>query len=149
LPDSPRFARYTQTFFFTRHVAAIGVAFLGALVVVQVPVSFWEKASPWIFVGALLLLVVVLLPFVSKPVNGARRWIPLPLLNFQPSELAKIAIAMYAAGYMVRRMDVKENFFRAVLPMAVAVAIVGVLLLAEPDMGAFLVIAVIAMGILF
>jgi cell division protein FtsW len=149
LPDSPRFARYTPTFFFARHIAAIGVAFLGALVVVQVPVSFWEKASPWIFVAALLLLVIVLLPFVSKPVNGARRWIPLPLLNFQPSELAKIAIAMYAAGYMVRRMDVKENFFRAVLPMAVAVAVVGVLLLAEPDMGAFLVIAVIAMGILF
>jgi cell division protein FtsW len=49
----------------------------------------------------------------------------------------------------VRKMDVKERFFRAVLPMAAAVAIVGVLLLAEPDMGAFMVIAVIAMGILF
>ncbi|MGZ5187327.1 MAG: FtsW/RodA/SpoVE family cell cycle protein, partial [Caldimonas sp.] len=56
---------------------------------------------------------------------------------------------MYAAGYMVRRMDVKENFFRAVLPMAISLAVVGLLLLAEPDMGAFLVIATIAMGILF
>ena len=56
---------------------------------------------------------------------------------------------LYAAGYMVRRMEVKERFFRAVLPMAVAVGLVGVLLLAEPDMGAFMVIAVIAMGILF
>jgi cell division protein FtsW len=50
---------------------------------------------------------------------------------------------------MVRKMDVKERFFRAVLPMGAAVAIVGVLLLAEPDMGAFMVVAVIAMGILF
>ena len=50
---------------------------------------------------------------------------------------------------MVRKMDVKERFFRAVLPMAAAVAVVGLLLLAEPDMGAFMVIAVIAMGILF
>jgi cell division protein FtsW len=50
---------------------------------------------------------------------------------------------------MVRKMEVKENFFRAVLPMAVAIAVVGMLLLAEPDMGAFMVIAVIAMGILF
>jgi cell division protein FtsW len=56
---------------------------------------------------------------------------------------------LYAADYMVRKMDVKERFFRAVLPMAVAVAVVGLLLLAEPDMGAFMVIAVIAMGILF
>jgi cell division protein FtsW len=50
---------------------------------------------------------------------------------------------------MVRKMDVKERFFRAVMPMAVAIGVVGFLLLAEPDMGGFLVIAVIAMGILF
>jgi cell division protein FtsW len=50
---------------------------------------------------------------------------------------------------MVRKMEVKERFFRAVLPMGVAVGVVGMLLLAEPDMGAFMVIAVIAMGILF
>jgi cell division protein FtsW len=50
---------------------------------------------------------------------------------------------------MVRKMEVKERFFRAVLPMAAAGAVVGLLLLAEPDMGAFMVIAVIAMGILF
>jgi len=149
LPDNPRFARYSPTWFLNRHVASIALACLAALVVVQVPVAFWERASPWVFVGALLLLVIVLLPFVSKPVNGARRWIPLPLLNFQPSELAKIASAMYAAGYRGRRMDMKENCFRAVLPMAVAVAVVGLLLLAEPDMGAFMVIAAIAMGILF
>ena len=56
---------------------------------------------------------------------------------------------MYAASYMVRKMDIKDNFVRAVLPMAVAVGVVGLLLLAEPDMGAFMVIAAIAMGILF
>ena len=115
----------------------------------QVPVSIWEKLSPWIFVVALLLLVVVLVPFIGKGVNGARRWIPLGIMSFQPSELTKLAIAMYAAGYMVRRMDVKENFVRAVVPMAISIAVVGLLLLAEPDMGAFLVIATIAMGILF
>ncbi|HYE40301.1 MAG TPA: putative lipid II flippase FtsW, partial [Ramlibacter sp.] len=105
--------------------------------------------APWLFVGSLLLLILVLIPFIGKGVNGARRWIPLGFLNFQPSELAKLAIAVYAADYMVRKMDVKERFFRAVMPMAVAVGVVGLLLLAEPDMGAFMVIAVIAMGILF
>jgi len=94
-------------------------------------------------------LVIVLVPFIGRGVNGARRWIPLGVMNFQPSELAKLAVVLYAASYMVRRMEVKEQFFRAVWPMAVAVGLVGVLLLAEPDMGAFMVIAVIAMGILF
>ena len=149
LPDNPKFARYTPTFFLTRHIVSIAIASVMALVVVQIPVSFWEKSAPWLFVGSLLLLVVVLIPHVGRVVYGARRWIPLGIMNFQPSELAKLAIAMYAAGYMVRKMDVKENFLRAVLPMAVSVAIVGLLLLAEPDMGAFLVIAAIAMGILF
>ena len=70
-------------------------------------------------------------------------------MNFQPSELAKLAMAMYAASYMMRKMDVKESFTRAVLPMAIALGVVGLLLLAEPDMGAFMVIAIISMGILF
>ena len=149
LPDNPKFSSYTPTHFLVRQIISIILAFAAALVVVQVPVSVWEKASPWIFVAALLLLVMVLIPFIGKGVNGARRWIPMLFLNFQPSELAKLGIAMYAAGYMVRKMDVKENFIRAVLPMAISIAVVGLLLLAEPDMGAFLVIAAIAMGILF
>jgi cell division protein FtsW len=149
LPDNPKFARYAPTHFLLRHALSIVFAFMAAVVVVQVPVSVWEKYAPWIFVGALLLLVLVLIPHVGKGVNGARRWIPLGFTNFQPSELAKLAIALYAANYMVRKMEVKENFLRAVLPMAVSVGVVGMLLLAEPDMGAFMVIAAIAMGILF
>jgi len=149
LPDNPRFANYTQGYFLQRHVLALAIAFVAALVVVQVPMSVWEKHAPAIFVIALMLLVIVLLPFVGKVVNYSRRWIPLGFMNFQPSEMAKLAIAMYAANYMVRRMDARENFFRAVTPMVVAVAFVGVLLLRQPDMGAFIVIATIAMGILF
>jgi len=149
LPDNPKFARYAPTYFLTRQALSILIGLLVALVAVQVPIAQWERWSPWLFVASLLLLVVVLLPFVGKGVNGARRWIPLGVMNFQPSELAKLTIAMYAAAYMVRKMEVKERFFRAVLPMAIAVAGVGMLLLAEPDMGAFMVIAAIAMGILF
>ena len=111
-----------------------------------------SNATPVRLLGfdqALVGVTLALLPFVGKSVNGARRWISLGFMNFQPSELAKFAVLLYAADYMVRKMDVKERFFRAVLPMAAAVAIVGVLLLAEPDMGAFMVISVIAMGILF
>jgi cell division protein FtsW len=124
-------------------------SFVAALLAFQVPVAAWEKVAPWLFVASLLLLIVVLVPHVGKGVNGAHRWIGLGFMSFQPSELAKFAVLLYAADYMVRKMDVKERFFRAVLPMAVAIAVIGVLLLAEPDMGAFMVIAVIAMGILF
>jgi len=149
LPDNPKFARYAHTHFLSRHVLALAVAFVAALIAFQIPVAKWEKIAPWLLVAALLLLVAVLIPGIGKGVNGARRWISLGLMNFQPSELAKLAVLLYAADYMVRKMDVKEHFFRAVAPMGAAVAVIGLLLLAEPDMGAFMVIAVIAMGILF
>jgi cell division protein FtsW len=149
LPDNPKFSAYSPTFFLQRHLLSLAIAIVAALVVVQVPIAFWEKQAPVIFLISLLLLVIVLVPFIGKVVNFSRRWIPLGIMNFQPSELAKLAIALYAANYMVRRMDARENFFRAVTPMVVAVAFVGALLLRQPDMGAFIVIATIAMGILF
>jgi len=149
MPDNPKFARYAHTHFLLRHALSLGVAFVVALLAFQVPVATWEKLAPWLFIASLALLMLVLIPFVGKGVNGARRWISLGFMNFQPSELAKFAVLLYAADYMVRKMEVKERFFRAVMPMAVAIGIVGLLLLAEPDMGAFMVISVIAMGILF
>ena len=149
LPDSPKFANYAASHFFSRHLFSLSLSLATACIVVQIPLSVWERAAPWLFVASLVLLMLVLIPHVGKGVNGARRWLPLGVMNFQPSELAKLAITLYAADYMVRKMDVKEHFFRAVAPMAVAVGVVGLLLLAEPDMGAFMVIAAIAMAILF
>lgn len=149
MPDNPRFGKITPTHFLVRHSMAIGMAFVGALLAFQVPMATWERNARKLFLFALVLLVAVLIPNVGMMVNGARRWLSLGVMNFQPSELAKFAVLIYAADYMVRKMAVKERFFRAVLPMGAAVVVVGVLLLAEPDMGAFMVIAVIAMGILF
>ena len=149
LPDSPRFALYTPTHFLGRQAVFIAIGMVCAFATAQVPIAVWEKWAPWIFGLVLTLLALVLVPHVGKVVNGSRRWIPMGLLGFQPSEVAKLAMCMYAASYMVRKMDVKENFIKAVWPMAVALGVIGVLLLAEPDMGAFMVIAAIALGVLF
>jgi cell division protein FtsW len=149
LPESPKYAAYEQTYFLVRHATFVALAFVIALAVLQVPISFWEKHASKIFILAILLLIVVLVPSIGKVVNRSRRWLPLGIINFQPSELAKLAMVLYAASYMVRKMDVKERFFKAVWPMAVATGIIGLLLLRQPDMGAFIVIATIAMGILF
>ena len=149
LPDNPRFANYAHSHFVVRHGLFVLIGLVAALLAFQVPMRTWDFWSPWLFAVSLVLLVAVLIPHVGTMVNGARRWISLGVISFQPSELAKLGVLLYAANYMVRKMEVKERFFRAVAPMAVALAIVGMLLLAEPDMGAFMVIVVIAMGILF
>ncbi|MFZ1498873.1 MAG: putative lipid II flippase FtsW [Giesbergeria sp.] len=149
MPDNPRFGKIAHTHFLVRHIFSLVMGFVAALLTFQIPMAVWERYARSLFLLSLLLLVAVLVPHVGTVVNGARRWLSLGIMNFQPSELAKFAVVIYAADYMCRKMEVKERFFRAVLPMGAAVALVGGLLLAEPDMGAFMVIAVIAMGILF
>ncbi|CAG2141264.1 putative lipid II flippase FtsW [Cupriavidus plantarum] len=149
LPDSPRYANYRESHFLVRHAFALLIGLSAALVAFQIPVKVWDRYAPKLFVIALLLLIVVLVPFVGKGVNGARRWIPLGVMNFQPSELMKLAVVLYAANYTVRKQEWMQTVSKGFLPMGVAVVVVGLLLLLEPDMGAFLVIAAVAMGILF
>lgn len=149
LPDNPKFARYSPSYFFTRQLMAVGIGLIAALITTQLPMKFWERIAPWLLVAALAMLVIVLIPGIGKEINGARRWIPLGFMNFQPSELAKFAIALYGASYMLRKMDQRENFWQSVWPMLATLALMGALLLAEPDMGAFMVIAAIAIGVLF
>jgi cell division protein FtsW len=149
LPDSPRFMRYESTHFVARHAVSIALGGVLGAMALQVPMSVWERHAPKLFLLALFLLIIVLIPFIGKGVNGARRWISLGIINFQPSEFAKLAMVLYASNYMVRKMAVREHFFRALLPMVLALGLTGGLLLAEPDMGAFVVIAAISLGILF
>jgi cell division protein FtsW len=149
LNDNAQSTGSFQTQYLIRHTLSLSIGFIAALLVFQISMDSWEKLAPWVFIASIVLLMLVLFPFIGKSVNGARRWISFGVMNFQPSEFAKLGTLLYAANYMVRKMDVKEKFFKAVTPMAIAIGIVGLLLLAEPDMGAFLVIAVIAMGILF
>ncbi len=149
IPDDPHFARWGQFHFFWRDLVAVGLGLLLGWVAFQLPMSFWQRWAPTLFVASLGALVLVLVPFIGRGVNGSRRWIPAGVFTFQPSELVKVTIILYAANFMVRKQDVKQSFAKAFLPMAVALGFIGLLLLAEPDMGAFLVIASVAMAILF
>ena len=158
LGDNPGRSHLSPTFFLYRHIFGLLMGVVTAVLAFQIRTEVWEKWARWLFVFAVFLLIIVLIPGIGKGVNGARRWIPLGVMNFQPSELAKVAVVLYAADFIRRRMEVQERerqmgevkrFFHAIWPMLVAVGGVGVLLMAEPDMGAFIVVAVIAMGILF
>lgn len=148
LADSPRY-NTAPTYFLLRHLFALAIAFCAAAIAFQVPMAAWQRLAPAVFVVALALLVLVLIPGIGKGVNGARRWIPLGLLNLQPSELMKVACVLYAANFTVRKQDFMHDFAKGFLPMAVVMGMIGALLLLQPDLGAFGVIVAIAMGILF
>ena len=144
--------RYTgnhPTYFLIRHGVFLSIGLIAAGIVFQIPMSTWQSAAPWLFVAGFVMLALVLIPGVGRDVNGARRWLSLGVVNLQPSELMKLFAVLYAADYTVRKMPHMHDLKKAFLPLAGAMVAVGVLLLKEPDFGAFVVIISVAIGILF
>ncbi len=149
LADGKKYANYTTTYFLIRHLFSLGVAVIAGLIVYRLPSKVWDKIAPLLFIVTVLMLIAVLIPGLGKSVNGSKRWLPLGLMNFQPSELMKFAAVVFAAHYTVRRQEYLHSFLKGFLPLGMIVVVVGGLLMLEPDMGALMVVAAIAMGILF
>ncbi len=132
-----------------RHLIYIALAAVAAAVAYRVPPSLWEQTGWAWLLAALALLVLVLVPGVGKDVNGSQRWLPLGPFTLQPSELGKLALVSYLAGYLVRQeQEVRSEWSGFLKPMGV-VGIMALLLMAEPDFGATVICAGTAFGMLF
>ena len=147
---------YHAWYFLVRHGLFVAVGLVAALIAFQVPIKAWERIAPWTFMLGLALLVAVLIPGIGRSVNGARRWLPLGIINIQPSEFVKLAVVLYAASYAVRKaalihaeQPLKHTLVRGFAPLLAVMVVTGSLLVQEPDFGAFVVIVSIAFGILF
>ena len=151
LPDSPKFSYLANksNYFLVRQAMFIAISLVLCSFVFRIPIATWQRFAPMMFVATLVLLALVLVPGVGVSVNGARRWLPLKVAQLQPSEIMKIVAVLYAADFTVRKQQYMHKLTKGFMPMAFAMGIVGMLLLLEPDLGAFGVIVCIAMGILF
>ncbi len=136
-------------YFLLRQSVYVGVGVLFAYMTLQVPLSVWERGGPLLLLLSMLLLLVVLVPGIGRTVNGSTRWLSLVIFNLQVSELAKLSLVVYLAGYLVRRgEEVRTTIKGFVKPLGV-LALLAVLLLAEPDFGAVVVMGSTLMGMLF
>lgn len=134
-------------FYFWRQSAFVAIGLLAGFAVLNVRLVYWERLGPWLLLLGLSLLVVVL--FLGREINGSVRWLSLGPMNFQPSELVKLFVVIYLAGYLVRRGDeVRESVKGFLKPMAL-VGLIGILLLLEPDFGAAAVITATVLGMMF
>ena len=149
IAEASRATGYQPTYYLTRHVAFVGAGIAAAVVAFQIPMRLWQQAAPVLFLFGAALLVLVLVPGVGREVNGSQRWISLYVVTLQPSELMKLFAVLYAADYTVRKAAHMDSLRKGFLPMFGVMLVMGWLLLREPDFGAFVVITVIAMGILF
>ncbi|MGL6261605.1 cell division protein FtsW [Vibrio sp. WXL103] len=134
--------------FMIRHAIFLILAMGVSTVTVQIPLDRWMRYSHWLLWVAFLLLFVVLL--VGKSVNGASRWIPLGLFNLQPAEVAKLALFIYMAGYLVRKhSEVRQTFFGGFFKPIFIFGLLAALLLRQPDLGTVVVMLVTLFGMLF
>ncbi|HAF46006.1 MAG TPA: putative lipid II flippase FtsW [Gallionellaceae bacterium] len=147
--EAGKYTGHQATYYLMRHGIFIMIGIVAGVIAFQVPTQMWQKYAPYLFLAGVVLLVLVLIPGIGRSVNGSRRWISLFVVNLQPSELMKLFAVLYAADYAVRKGAVKDHLLKPFLPMFGVMALVGALLLLEPDMGAFVVICAIAMGTLW
>jgi len=149
IAEGSRVSGHQSTYYLTRHALSVAVGVAAGVAAFQIPLRLWQQAAPYLFLFGAGLLVLVLLPGVGREVNGSQRWISLHFVTVQPSELVKLAAVLYAADYTARKAAHMASFRKGFLPMLAVMLVTGWLLLREPDFGAFVVITVVAMGILF
>ena len=136
-------------YYLLRQVAYLGVGLAMAFVVVSMRLVYWEKLGPMLLMLGSVLLVLVLIPGIGKEVNGSHRWLVFGPVRLQPSELVKLAVVVYLAGYLVRHGEqVRTSIPGFLIPMG-TIAFIATLLLMEPDFGAVMVIAATALGLMF
>jgi len=132
-----------------RQVMWMGLGIVAFYVLSRVDYRKWRKVRVPLLLGTLALLVVVLVPGIGVTAGGSSRWVGFGQFRIQPSELMKLALAVFAADLLTRRVTQVREAKRVVVPMLGILGISSILILKQPDMGTALVLACIAFGVMF
>lgn len=136
-------------YYLLRQSCYVGLGLLVAMIVLRIDIRYWQNISMLLLGLSVVLLLLVLIPGVGHQVNGSMRWLTIGPLTAQPSELVKLLVIIYLAGYLVRRGDeVRTAFFGFVKPVLLLM-LLSALLLIEPDFGAVAIMLVTAMVMMF
>ena len=136
-------------FYLRRQTIYLLIGLAAGYAVLRVRLETWQRSSSLLLVFAYFLLIAVLIPGVGREVNGAMRWIPLGVVNLQVSEVAKLLVFLYLAGYLVRRAEPVRSSMRAFMLPVGLMLLAALMLLLEPDFGAAAVMMATGMGMLF
>lgn len=136
-------------YYLLQHIGALGAGLLCLLLAMAIPTDVWHRASALLLLLGIVLLALVLLPQFGDTVNGSRRWLDLGPLRVQASEPARLCVLVYLASYAVRHHADLTTSLKGFLRPMVIVAAACLLLLAEPDFGAAVVVVATSLGVLF
>lgn len=114
------------------------------------PISFWKKHSREVILFAILMMMLVFLPGIGREAGGARRWVNLGPVNFQPVEFAKIAACIYLSDYMTRKIKIiKQGSLPILIPPMLLIGGVCGLSLLQPDLGSAVIIFLVMSVLVF
>lgn len=144
--------QYQDAFYYlNRQLMFVGAGFIGAFIVYQIRLGFWQDLGVKLLPVILGLLILVLIPGIGKEVNGSSRWLNFGPFSLQVSELIKVLMLLYLSGYLVRHgknLATSPSYQPLVIPLAV-LGLVGALLLLEPDFGTTVIIISMGLVLLF
>lgn len=139
-----------EYYFLKRQLLGFSVGLFFLWLFQRISYQFWRKISVPFFFVSILLLVLVLLPGIGTHAYGASRWIDIGPVSFQPSELMKLALVVYLAAWLSGKNAArKTDFYEGAVPFAIVLALVGFLIIKQPDMGTLSVLFVVAFSIFF
>ncbi len=125
-------------YFLVRQVIFSFLGLIALFVGYSLDPELLRRSSRWLMLFSLILLGLVLVPGIGQQVGGARRWIRLGLLNFQPSELAQLVLLIYASDFFARKILERRGILTdlaSMFPVFLIFGIMAGLILLEPDLG--------------
>jgi cell division protein FtsW len=134
---------------FIRQVMWMGVGVAAMMAFSRIDYRKWRKIRVPLLVGTMGMLVAVLTPGLGVTAGGSSRWIGFGQFRLQPSELMKLALIVFVADLLTRRVDKTSDTKSVILPVLIILGISSLLILKQPDMGTALVLCCVAFGILF
>jgi len=132
-----------STWFLKRQLMWVLLGVAALIITARVPHTFWERWKVPVLIGALVLLGLVFVPGVGVSLNAARRWIRVGGFFFQPSEAAKIAIAIFLAGFAAKDPERLKKFLRGFVPAFATLGLCCAMIIVEPDIGTSVFIAMV------
>jgi cell division protein FtsW len=147
IPYAEKTLNNNSLFYVKRHFIYLTVALVAFYATLGIKIELWQKYGPWLLVASIMLLVMVLL--VGRTVNGSKRVIALGPITLQVSELVKLFVITYIAGYLVRRTDELQTQLKGFIKPLIVISLITLLLLAEPDFGAAAVITATTLCMMF
>jgi len=136
-------------YFVKRQAVFIIISIMVCVVAARIPYRYWKQYSLLLGAITLALLVMVITPGVGLAVKGSYRWLRVGPVNFQPSELAKIAVIVLMSAWLVRVQRKSDTFVRGLLVPLVILGLFAGLVFLEPDFGTTLLLGTVGMALMF